>query len=105
MKAWHTQDTQCEYQEIIFAETRGKAIVKSEAYSFEGDYTKVRATRASYADGLEDSFEELLQAQLDNGWWIECSDCPTQVTEEDEYELKYNAVFCEKCSKALKEGN
>lgn len=60
MKAWHVQDNNAEKQEIIFAETRGKAIVKSEAYSFEGDYTRVRAKRAEYADGLENDYEKLL---------------------------------------------
>lgn len=97
MKAWHTQDTQGEYQEIIYAETRGKAIMKSEALYWD-DYTNVRATRAKYADGLEDNYEALLKAQLDNGWWIECYDCSYPITEEDVYKIKHNAVFCKKCT-------
>lgn len=75
MKAWHVQDIKAEKQEIIFAETRGKAIVKSEAYSFEGDYTRVREKRAKYADGLENDYEKLLQVMIDNCWWIECFEC------------------------------
>ncbi len=105
MKAWHVQDTQGERQEIIFAETRGKAITQSEAYSWDGEYTEVRATRAEYADGLEGDYEQLLQAKLDNCWWIECSDCNYPVTEDDDYEIKHQAVFCKKCSKALESGS
>ncbi|MFD1450850.1 hypothetical protein [Oceanobacillus sojae] len=103
MKAWHVQDTQGEEQEIIFAETRGKAIVSSEAYSFEGDYTRVRATRAKYANDLENKADELIETMLQNGWWHECggTNCSNQVEEHHDYVISMGSVYCEHCKDNL----
>jgi len=32
LKAWHVKDLEGEHQQIVFAEKRGEAITKSEAY-------------------------------------------------------------------------
>lgn len=97
MKAWHTSDPDGENQEIIFEETRGKAIMKSEAYSSTGDFTKVRAVRADYVDGMENDYEKMLQALIDNGWWVECGVCSKTLDENDKYVIKNKNVYCAVC--------
>ncbi|MCC2250058.1 hypothetical protein JUJ52_08770 [Virgibacillus sp. AGTR] len=82
MKAWHTQDINGEMQEIVFAETRAKAIYQSEAYGWT-DYINVRIKRARYADGLEGNPKQLKQSMLENGWWFECDSCLTHVDIEN----------------------
>jgi hypothetical protein len=98
MKAWHVQDSDGEHQEVVFADKRNEAIYISEAYGW-ADYINVRAKRAKYADGLEnESKDKILQVLLENGWWFECGNCYTQVTEEDKFSIQNGHVFCEKCT-------
>lgn len=98
MKAWHVQDTDGEMQEVVFAEKRSEAIYKSEAYRWT-DYINVRVKRAKYADGLENEpKDKILQVLLDNGWWFECGNCFTHVTDEDSFFIQNGHVFCEKCT-------
>ena len=101
MKAWHVQDKDGEMQEIVFANKKSEAIYKSEANGWT-EYINVRAVRAKYADDLEDLPSNLIQAQLDNGWWFECEKCFCVVTEEDNYLIKNKSVYCEKCSQEMK---
>lgn len=98
MKAWHTQTSDGEHQQIVFAETRGQAVQKSEAYGWT-DYTDVRATRANYADGYENVKEKQFRTmQLQNGWWFECRGCSIGVTEEDRYIVDEKGfVYCGIC--------
>lgn len=49
-KAWFVIHKEDDYGEIVFAESRGRAIYKSEAYQ-EGDFTDIRATRLPKMDG------------------------------------------------------
>ncbi|WP_339236852.1 hypothetical protein [Oceanobacillus sp. FSL W7-1281] len=105
MKAWHVQDTQCEHQEIIFAEKRSKAMSQSEAYSLEGEWTNVRARRAEYADGLENNPDEVIKASIQNGWWYECFGCSNLVTEEKKYLIRAGRVYCENCQEGATNGS
>ncbi|MEK5148791.1 hypothetical protein MKX53_17560 [Psychrobacillus sp. FSL K6-4615] len=100
MKAWHVQDINGDNQEIIFAEKRSLAISKSEARGWN-DYIDVRAKRAKYCDDLEKEPNEIIQAQLDNGWWMECHDdrCAKQITIDDEHTIVDGKIYCEICSK------
>lgn len=56
MKAWSVEDKHCDegYLEVVFAETRGKAILASEAYGMSGEYTEMRAKRLKILDDQED---------------------------------------------------
>lgn len=100
MKAWHVQDNEGEYQQIIFAEKRSEAIQKSEAIGWT-EYVNVRAKRAKYCDDLEKEPCAIIQAQLDNGWWLEChgDKCSKQVTIDDKYTIIDGHIYCEECSK------
>ena len=74
MKAWQVEDKYC-YEghcELVFAETRGKAILKSEAYGMSGEYIDMRAIRLDFLDDKEDMPEREKQILLiRNGWWFE----------------------------------
>ncbi|MGD6876925.1 hypothetical protein [Bacillus infantis] len=99
MKAWHVQDNEGEYQEIVFASNRRDAIYKSEAFGWT-EYINVRARRAKYADGLNTEPVKLLQVQLENDWWMEChgGKCTRQLTIEDKYTITDGYIYCENCS-------
>lgn len=99
MKAWHVQDKDGEYQEIVYAEKRSEAIAKSEAIGWV-DYIDVRAKRAKYCDDLEKSTYSIIQAQLENAWWLEChgGKCTKQITIDDEYSIIDGKIYCEECS-------
>lgn len=99
MKAWHVQEKDGENQEVVFAETRSEAIKKSEALGWV-DYIDVRAKRAPYADGLEKDHVQVRVAQLENGWWFECSGdgCHRQVTSDEKYSIASDSVYCEACT-------
>lgn len=100
MKAWHVQDINGEYQEIVFGDKRSEAINKSEAIGWT-EYINVRAKRAKYCDDLEKEPCAIVQAQIDNGWWIEChgGKCTKPVTIDDKYTVVDGYVYCEDCSK------
>lgn len=102
MKAWHVQDINGEHQEIVFAEKRSEAFLKSEARIWV-DYIDVKVKRAKYCDGLENEPNSIIQAQLDNGWWLEChgSKCTKQLTIEDECKITNGRIYCEECSKKV----
>ncbi|MEB5480884.1 hypothetical protein P8825_15065 [Shouchella clausii] len=100
MKAWHVQDTQGDYQQIVFAEKRSEAIQASDAISWVG-YIDVRARRAPYADNLHESSKELKKQLLLNGWWFECGKCSSIVTIDDIENADQNVtengnVFCDR---------
>lgn len=100
MKAWHVQDINGEYQEIVFSDKRSEAIAKSEARGWV-DYIDVRAKRAKYCDDLEKEPCAIIQVQLENDWWLEChgGKCTKQVMIEDEYTIVDGRIYCEECSK------
>jgi hypothetical protein len=99
LKAWHVQDKDGEFQQIVFANKRHEAIDKSEARGW-ADYIDVRAKRAKYADGLESEPDKLIKSQLNNSWWLEChGNCRSHVTQDDQYTIKGGHIYCEVCSK------
>lgn len=63
VKAYFVINRQSDEGEVIFAETRGKAIYKSEAYR-EGDFTDIRAIRLPKMDGKLLTDENLYLAGL-----------------------------------------
>ncbi|WP_273854058.1 hypothetical protein [Guptibacillus spartinae] len=99
MKAWHVQDKDGEYQQIVFADKRSEAISKSEALGWD-EYINVRARRASFADDLEKEPSKLVEAQLEDGWWFECygEQCFKEITFEDEHCIVDGRIYCGKCS-------
>lgn len=100
MKAWSVSNRNGEYSQLLFAEKRSEAIMKSDAYQEEGSYIDVRATRAPYADDLENaSRKEFMMCLLENDWWHECHICSARVTKNDTSNIaslvdENGRVFC-----------
>ncbi len=106
MKAYWTQDSQGENQEIIFAETRSKAIMQSQAYEWGGDYTGVAARRKSIFDQYAKQGFVPKEALLKDGWWFECHGynkngirCCKHLTVEDKPLVVDEHVYCTKACK------
>jgi hypothetical protein len=100
MKAYHVFDVDGEIHEVIFAETRGKAIRKSEAYFATGDWTAVRARRAPEFDPY---FDKPIpdEVYLKAGWSLECPRYYKPVTEDDAL-LVEDVAYCEDCGQLMR---
>ena len=106
-KAYYVSDGD-EISEIVFAETRAKAIYKSETLAWVGDWTAMRAKRIKWADVYAEVGEVPLQAMLDHGWWLECEVCHAQTNEivlvKDDSSIKYGVeIRCAECAKGSDE--
>ena len=103
LKAYYVTDNN-ETSEIIFAETRAKAIYKSETLAWVGDWTVMRARRVKWADEYAEAGDVPLQAMLDHGWALECEVCRAQTNDivliEDNSSIKYGIeIRCADCAK------
>lgn len=96
MKAFHIQSRDGENQEIVFAETVGKAKVKSEAYRW-CDYTELRASREIEFDKYADLGYVPKNELLKSGWWFTCQRCSITCTEENSVVVE-EKVYCKKCN-------
>lgn len=100
MKCYLTQDINGEHQELVFAQKRPEAVLKSEAYQWEGDYINVRATREPEFDKYADQGYVPKQVLLNNGWWFECygrkaiGRCCKPLTIEDNPLVVNEHVYC-----------
>lgn len=72
MKCYHVQNKDAEHQQLVFAEKRSQAILKSEAYEWEGEYIGVQAIRKPEYDKYADQGYVPKQVLLNDGWWFEC---------------------------------
>jgi hypothetical protein len=106
LKCYFVHDTDNENQELIFASKRSEAILNSEAYQYEGDYIKVRATRKKEFDKYAQQGFVPKQALLNDGWWFECYGynndrrCCKQLTIDDNPLIVDEHVYCrESCLK------
>lgn len=68
MKCWFVHDKSDYFGEFIFAETRGKAIYKSDVYWDVNEWVAIRAVRASLLDGKEITRENVEAAGFT---WLE----------------------------------
>lgn len=95
-KAWFIQDKNGDSDnEIIHAETRGKAIYKSEMYH-DMDFTEIRVTRLPGMDGKPVTDKNIFLA----GLVVFCSSCEAFAMDEDGgdplFDDKENA-YCYRC--------
>lgn len=110
-----------EEQEIVFAETSGKAKVKGlESGSFDDyDFTELRAERQKDFDKYSDTQRIPIKELLDRGWWFYCANCGSlQINEDniadgeafigsetDEYSsFVKGTVICDGCHKKINGG-
>ena len=102
MKCYHTFDKDGEHQELVFAQKRSDAILKSEAYQWEGDYIGVRTTRKPEYDKYAEQGYVPKQVLLSDGWWFECygrkaiGRCCKPLTIEDSPIVVNEHVYCGK---------
>ncbi len=102
LKAYHITDND-EISEIVFAETRGKAIANSEVFGWVGDWTAIRARRLKWADEYAEDGEVPLRAVIDHGWRLECEVCHTHTNDivliKDDSSIKYGVeIRCADCA-------
>lgn len=81
MKAWVLENLKDDDAGIslVFADTRNEAKKQAyydSCYAFQHDlepekWTDIRATRAQYADDMENESEDFIMLRLvENGWWF-----------------------------------
>jgi hypothetical protein len=66
-------------QEVVWAETRGKALFNSDLYNDTYDMKNIRVTRLS---GFDDK-PECAQTWIENGWTWQCNKCSGYISQED----------------------
>ncbi len=101
MKCYLVQLWNGDNQQIVFAEKRSEAILKSDAYEWDGDYTAVRATRESSYDKYADQGVVPKDVLLADGWWFECTGrkengyiCGEHLTAEYNPVIIADRVYC-----------
>jgi hypothetical protein len=101
LKAYHVRDSEGGHQEIVFAETSGKAKMRSDALGW-CDFTDIRAKRVKEFDQYTELGVVPKQIMLENGWWFECNRCLTYVDIDNDAKVsKKNDVYCESCFNKL----
>lgn len=102
IKCFHVQNYEGDHQEHIFAESRGKAIAQSEAYGWDGEFTKVQAVRKPEYDKYCSQGYVPKEVLLEDGWWFECCGrneqghrCCKQLTIEDNPIVVDDHVYCQ----------
>ena len=100
MKCFHVEETDGEHQQIVFAESRSKAIISSEAYEWSGRYIEVRAIRKPDYDKYAEQGYVPKQVLLNDGWWFECHGrreigrCCKPLTNDDNPIVVNEHVYC-----------
>lgn len=97
MKAYKVTEPNEGYAEILFAETRGAAKVRSEYY--DGcNYTELHAVRTPEFDEWAAKGKVPKAVLFAHGWWWTCSgsSCTRHVTEETGTIIG-DDVYCDKC--------
>ena len=82
--AWDDEDYGESY--LVWATTPGKAkaLLASE---HDREFTEMRVSRVPWAD------------KLSHGWWLYCSNCGTQVYDDEATVLTEETVLCAECAK------
>lgn len=107
MKAWIVSDTTYDWSEVIFAPTRHEAFYKSDGYRNEGNYTEMRGYHKKEWDQYSEQGFVPKVVMIKDGFWFECYGykteprrrCCAHVTENENYKVIYEHVYCEDCSK------
>lgn len=103
-KAWIVNEPNEDMAEVVFAETRGKAIRASEYY--EGyDYTRFRARRAPQFDQYAAAGKVPKAVLMKYGWWFLCVDCFKQTDKDNGIALDDDTVLCKDCAAVRKGGS
>ena len=112
LKCYHMSDLEGEHQQLIFAENRSQAIIRSDAYQWDGDYIRVRAIRQPQYDAYAQLGSVPKEILLEDGWWFECHGddehgrrCCKVLTIEDEPLVVDDLVYCKEHSNTLKEAS
>lgn len=95
LKAYQWDDEQEGTTTIVWAESAGKA--KAEiANDNDIAFTEVKVYRLPWADKYGDMENIPPEVYLDNGWWLPCCKCASQVAGEDAV-IVGGDVYCKDC--------
>lgn len=99
---WVCDEPNMDYQSIVFAPKRSKAMYNSEAYGLV-DFIDVRALRKPQFDKYAEQGFVPKQALLEDGWWFECygrnergTPCCERLTIDDKPLIIDEGVYCNK---------
>lgn len=94
--AWDDEDYGESY--LVWATTPGKAkaLLASE---HDREFTEMRVSRVPWADKYGDSKRIPAKELLSHGWWLYCSNCGTQVYDDEATVLTEETVLCAECAK------
>lgn len=84
LRAWQVSPSDNEYAEVIFAESRAKAIYQSETYAGYADWTNCKARRIPEFDQYAETGHVPAKAMIDAGWEMECLGCYRMLRQEME---------------------
>lgn len=110
LRAFKVSDRCEEYQEVVFARTRGEAMRRPDFAAY-CDFIDVRAVRAPQFDdcacvGGDKANGPTAREYLERDWWYPCCDCDRQVWGMDEaarFTEGDRFVLCERCAKRREE--
>jgi hypothetical protein len=102
MKAWHVVATYDSFvADIVHAETRGKAVIKSWMFTEEGlDFIELRARREPKLDDVELTPKAILAA----GYLVPCSACGEYTMEnwsDEKVVVIGDEVYHESCARKM----
>lgn len=75
---------------------KAKALLAAE---HDREFTEMRVSRVPWADKYGDSKRIPAKELLSHGWWLYCSNCGTQVYDDEATVLTEETVLCAECAK------
>lgn len=98
IKAYVWDDNYHGESHVVWAATPGKAKALLAA-EHDREFTEMRVSRVPWADKYGDSKRIPAKEFLGHGWWLYCSNCGTQVYDDEATVLTEETVLCAECAK------
>lgn len=98
IKAYVWDDEYHAESHVVWAATPGKAKALLAA-EHDREFTEMRVSRVPWADKYGDSKRIPAKELLSHGWWLYCSNCGTQVYDDEATVLTEETVLCAECAK------
>lgn len=102
LKAYGWDDEGYDESHVVWAATPGKAKALLAAER-DREFTEIRVYRVPWADKYGEKKIIPAKELLSHGWWLYCSNCGTQVYDDEATVLTEETVLCAECAKDLSE--
>lgn len=102
MKAYQYDNDETGYCQIVYAESASKAKMLLET---DIAFINIRVHRVKWADKYKMMEDIPVEEFLKQGYWWSCKKCESQLTEDDDYVIEDNNLYCRKCWGEMQEGN